>query len=39
VLRYLVDANGPDYQTLLSWIEQTFACRERAAKDSVSILI
>jgi hypothetical protein len=39
VLRYLADANGPEYQALVAWIEQTFGCRERAAKDNVAILV
>jgi hypothetical protein len=38
VLRFLADADEPDYQTIVTWVKEVFGCKERAAKDTVSIL-
>jgi DNA-binding MarR family transcriptional regulator len=39
VLRFLAEGDKADYPTLLAWIQETFHCKERAAKDAVSILV
>jgi DNA-binding MarR family transcriptional regulator len=39
VLRFIGAAESVGYAPLVAWIMATFGCRERAAKDNVSILV
>jgi len=39
VLRFISAADGIGYAPLIAWIMATFGCRERAAKDNISILV
>lgn len=39
VLRFLAEASERDYDSLIIWIEETFGCRARAAKDNIAILV
>jgi DNA-binding MarR family transcriptional regulator len=39
VLRFIAAADNVGYTPLITWITTTFACRERAAKDNLSVLV
>jgi len=39
VAEYVGESEGVEYSALVTWICETFECRERAAKDSLSILV
>lgn len=39
VLRFIAAADGVGYAPLVAWIMVTFGCRERAAKDNISVLV
>ena len=39
VLRFIASQEQVAYAPLIGWITRTFDCRERAAKDTVSVLL